>query len=204
MDIDSTFRVVLLLVLAFGIGWAGYHRVRAQRAGGPVSRAGEGKLIFTILRLSGLGAWGVVIAYIISPRSVALASMPLPDSVRWGGLVLMIAGFAWLAWMFRALGLNVTDTVAARPNGTLVTSGPYRYVRHPMYVGLIPILGGLALLTTNWAVAMFGAIAFVTLVARTRIEERHLLARYGDAYRDYMRRTGGFVPRFGRGQAPAS
>ena len=195
MSTDLFLRLALLLILLFGVVWAGYHRGRAHRAGGPISRAAEGKLLFLVLRLSGLGVWGLVIAYIIHPRAAAFAALPLPTELRWAGLLVLTGGFVWLAWMFRALGLNVTDTVAARPNGTLVTTGPYHYVRHPMYVGLIPILSGLALVTANWMVAVFGAIVFFMLVARTRIEERHLLARYGDAYRDYMRRTGGFFPR---------
>lgn len=192
---DAFFRLALLLILLCAIPWAGYHRFRAERAGGPISRAAEGRTIFALLRLSGLGAWGIVIAYMINPRSVAFASMPLAMPLRWVGLAIVAAGFVWLGWMFRALGLNVTDTVAARPNGTLVTTGPYRYVRHPMYVGLIPIIGGLALVTTNWIVAVCGIIAMVTLVFRTRIEEQHLLARYGEEYRAYMARVGGFFPR---------
>ena len=195
MEDRSELRLALLVVLVLSIAWAGYHRGKAQRAGGSVSRAGEGPWIFALLRLSGLGTWGITIAYLINPASVGFAALPISEALQWVGFVCILAGFAWLAWMFRALGLNVTDTVAARANGTLVTTGPYRIVRHPMYVGLVPILGGLGLVTANWLLVVFGAIAFSTLLVRTRIEERNLIEKYGEAYREYMRTTGGFFPR---------
>jgi protein-S-isoprenylcysteine O-methyltransferase Ste14 len=199
MTSDVALRTTLIVILGLIMPWAFHHRRKANRAGGVMSRREEGTFIFTLLRSSGLITWVVVFAYIIRPSSVAFAALSLPDPARWGGMVMVAAGFAWLAWMFRALGLNVTDTVVARPNGELVTSGPYRFVRHPMYAGLLPIWTGLTLVTGNWIVAVAGAVAALTLRARTRIEERNLVARYGAAYEQYKRSTGAFFPRFQSG-----
>lgn len=196
MNDNALIRQILIGVFVLAAGWGAYHRARAQRVGGSVSRAGEGPLIFASLRLSGLVTWGVVIAYLIDPRYVSFSAIDIPAGLRWLGLALVIAGFAWLSWMFHALGLNVTDTVAVREHGRLVTSGPYRYVRHPMYAGLIPIWSGLTLVTGNAIVAVAGVVAFAILVLRTRIEERNLVARYGDAYRAYQACTGAFFPRW--------
>ena len=91
---------------------------------------------------------------------------------------------------------NLTDTVVTRRDATLVTHGPYRYVRHPFYVSFA--LGVLAnsLVAANWFFLLCGATAFVMLAVRTRIEEAKLVERFGDSYRDYMKRTGRFFPRF--------
>jgi hypothetical protein len=82
-----------------------------------------------------------------------------------------------------------------RREHTLVTSGPYRRVRHPFYDAT-----GLAILATsltaaNWFVLLTGGLAFTLMMIRTRTEEQHVLARLGESYRAYMERTGRFVPR---------
>lgn len=196
MQNESLLRAGLLILLAGMLPWAAYHRSLANRVGGVMPRHQEGAFIFIVLRLSGLVSWVLTFAWLIKPGSVALGVLAVPASLRWSGLALLTLGFAWLAWMFHALGTNVTDTVIARPNGQLVTTGPYQYVRHPMYASLFPIWLGLSLVTANWLVAAAGTVAMIALKARTRIEERNLIARYGAAYEAYMRTTGGLFPRF--------
>ena len=119
----------------------------------------------------------------------------MPESVRWCGAVLAAVAMAGVVWTFWHLGLNITDTVATTEEQTLVTSGPYGWVRHPLYVGIGPFFLGLSLMTSNALFAGFYVVAMVVLVPRTRIEEEKLVARFGDAYRDYMGRTGRFFPR---------
>ena len=99
-----------------------------------------------------------------------------------------------LTWTFHSLGRNLTDTVVTRREHTLVTHGPYRWVRHPFYV--VVALWGLSfsLLTANWLLALLGVAALTMLVIRTRIEEAKLAERFGDEYRAYARRTGRFFP----------
>ena len=93
------------------------------------------------------------------------------------------------------LGKNLTDTVVTRKDHTLVTRGPYRYVRHPFYLSCaLCVLGG-SVAMANWFIPLAGAIPFGFLVARTRIEEEKLVERFGVEYQDYMRRVGRFVPR---------
>jgi protein-S-isoprenylcysteine O-methyltransferase Ste14 len=80
-----------------------------------------------------------------------------------------------------------------------VTSGPYRYVRHPFYLaGFVALVGG-SLATANWFLLLASLVPLGFLVARTRIEEDKLIERFGDEYRNYMAKTGRFFPRFGRG-----
>src|SRR4029078_1389606 len=99
-----------------------------------------------------------------------------------------------LFWTFHSLGKNLTDTVVTRRDPTLVTHGPYRWVRHPFYD--VVFLWGLSvsLLTANWLLALLGVSAFAMMVVRTRIEEEKLGERFGGEYRTYTERTGRFFP----------
>ena len=101
-------------------------------------------------------------------------------------------------WTFHSLGKNLTDTVVTRRVHTLVTHGPYRWVRHPFYV--VVFLWGLSvsLLTANWLLALISVVAVTMLGIRTRVEEAKLSERFGDEYRDYARRTGKFFPALGQ------
>jgi acetamidase/formamidase len=98
-------------------------------------------------------------------------------------------------WTFSNLGPNLTDTVVTRRVHTLVTLGPYRWVRHPFYGSVTLLIVALALLAANWFFLLMGSAAVALLVIRTRREEELLVARFGDSYRGYMARTGRFLPR---------
>jgi protein-S-isoprenylcysteine O-methyltransferase Ste14 len=80
----------------------------------------------------------------------------------------------------------------------MVTTGPYGWVRHPLYGAWVVLLSGYSLLTSSWAVAIAGLAAIATVVRRIPTEEEGLQARFGDAYRDYAARTGRFLPRLRR------
>jgi protein-S-isoprenylcysteine O-methyltransferase Ste14 len=100
-----------------------------------------------------------------------------------------------VVWTFRTLGPNLTDTVVTRRAHTLVTNGPYRWIRHPFYIA-----GGTAILANslsaaNWFIFLTGGAAVVLMLVRTRREEAHLLARFGDSYRAYVQSTGRFFPK---------
>ena len=68
-------------------------------------------------------------------------------------------------------------------------------VRHPLYLTVAVAIAGGSLVTSNWFLLLGGSIPLGFLVARTRIEEEKLVERFGDEYRDYMARTGRFLPR---------
>ncbi len=104
-----------------------------------------------------------------------------------GGLLLVVT--------FRTLGKNLTDTVVTRAEHTLVTRGPYRWVRHPCYLATALAVVANSLVTANWFLALTGGIVFGLLVLRTRIEEEKLIERFGEDYKEYMKRTGRFLPR---------
>lgn len=194
MNDDQLFRLILLagfvIVMPIGV----YQRLRS-RTGEKLDRRQEGLFILVTLRLLGVGGLAGLIAYLINPAGMAWAAVPLPVWLRWTGVGLgLIAG--WLIiWTFRNLGKNLTDTVVTRKLHTLVTTGPYRWVRHPFYT--VAALATLAssLAAANWFFFVAGCLMFLLLVIRTRKEEENLIVRFGDDYRNYMQRTGRFLPR---------
>ena len=197
MSDDHTFRFVLLGILLMVLPIGMYHRIRSQATREPLDRRQEGLFILATLRPAGLGFFVGLVAYLISPSSMAWASMPLPAVVRRAGVGVCAMGAILLTWTFRRLGKNLTDTVVTRRDHTLVTHGPYRWVRHPFYDSVTLFLLGLSLIAANWFLLLTGAVVVTLLVIRTRREEDHLMRRFGDSYREYMNRTGRFLPRWG-------
>lgn len=74
-----------------------------------------------------------LIAFLIDPSDMAWSSLPLPAWARWAGVAVSAMGGGLLTWTLVRLGPNLTDTVVTRREHTLVTRGPYRFVRHPFY-----------------------------------------------------------------------
>ncbi|MEZ6092246.1 MAG: isoprenylcysteine carboxylmethyltransferase family protein [Pirellulaceae bacterium] len=195
MTTDEQFRLIFIGIIACFLPFALYHRIRSNMSGEKLDRWQEGAFILFGLRLGALPWFVGWIAWMIDPKLLAFASMPFPLWLRWCGFILIAFWSLLFVWTFRTLGKNLTDTVVTRKEHSLVTSGPYRYLRHPFYLAFfIAVVGG-SIAAANWFlfVSSFPPIAF--LIARTRIEEEKLVERFGDQYRDYMHTTGRFWPR---------
>lgn len=191
---DDLARVILLAGFAALLPVAFYHRLRS-RTGERLDRRQEGWPILLSLRPFALAFMAGLVAFVINPGWMAWASMPLPGWARWAGAGVGVAAAALLIWTFRCLGPNLTDTVVTRRDATLVTHGPYRWVRHPFYLAFALAVVADTLVTANAYLGATGAAAFVAIVARTSIEERKLLERFGREYEQYMAGTGRFLPR---------
>jgi len=192
---ELSFRIALAVVFALTVAVTGYHRWQAAKSGERISRRDEGRLLCFAIRLSGLALFATALAYLANPDLVEWAALPLPHSVRWSGTAIAALAIGLLYWTLNALGTNLTDTVVTRRNHTLVTTGPYRWVRHPFYVATLWLVVASSLLAANWFMAVVGTAVFVLLAVRVSIEERKLAERFGDEYLAYQARTGRFVPR---------
>lgn len=195
MNQDATFRTALVVCFLAVIPIMLYHRIKSQATGEKLDRRQEGLFMLATLRPVGLMLWVGVIAYMVNPDSMAWSSMPLPAWLRWTGVGVCAIATALLTWTLRSLGTNLTDTVVTRRVHTLVTHGPYRWVRHPFYDSMALLILAIALMSANWFLLLIGGLLVSLMVVRTRTEEEKLLARCGDAYRSYMMQTGRFVPR---------
>jgi protein-S-isoprenylcysteine O-methyltransferase Ste14 len=199
MTTETTFRMIALANLALCLPIGVYYRVRSQATREPLARREEGVFILVALRLCGVFGWVVIAAYLLDAGWVSRCSIGLPQWLRWAGAAVgVVLVPPLLFWTFDSLGKNLTDTVVTRREHTLVTHGPYRWVRHPFYDVVFLWALSLTLLTANWLFALIGPAFAALVVARTRIEEAKLAERFGDEYLSYARRTGKFVPRIGR------
>jgi len=194
MESDSIFRVVLLAILVPTLAVVAYHRIHAATPE-KLDRRQEGIPLAITLRLAGLAAWVAMLAWLVSPDSAPWTRVALPSWARWAGAA-MGAGCPFLMWwVMHALGKNLTDTVVTRAEATLVTDGPYRWVRHPFYGAFGVLAASASLVAANWFVGATCLAALALLAIRTRKEEAKLVERFGDAYREYARRTGRFLPK---------
>lgn len=100
-----------------------------------------------------------------------------------------------LMWLVqRMLGNNFAMPGITQTRQTLVTAGPYRWVRHPMYTTFGLIVLAVSLVTTNWFIAGIGLVFLTLMESVARTEEQTLVQRFGDAYWEYIKHTGRFLP----------
>lgn len=181
-------------------------------------------LVWPLLRLRRTtGTWGVPIARDRDPRERALgvamllimaalvlgaarfawggaaaigARVPAP-AVAGAGLALLAAGIALVAVAQRQMGASLRVGLPPEPTA-LVSRGLFRWTRNPIYLGMLLALAGVALVAPGvWSVSVWLAAA-AAIGIQTRLEERHLGARHGEAYRRYAARVGRFLPGIGR------
>lgn len=196
MTDDDLFRVILLVLTAAFMPIGFYHRLRAH-TGEKLDRWQEGLLILFGLRLTGLVVFVAGVTWMIDPDLMRWSALPLPPWLRWVGVVLFACGGTLFVWSMHNLGPNLTDTVVTRIKHTLVTTGPYNYIRHPFYTSAIIGFIGVSLAMANWFILLAGAVGMSFLIARIPIEEQKLIARFGDDYRAYTATHGRFFPRIG-------
>jgi protein-S-isoprenylcysteine O-methyltransferase Ste14 len=197
MNQDQTFRVVLIVFSLLLFPITVYHRLKSQATREKLDRRQEGVFILFTLRPVGITHMLGLLAYMVNPSWMAWSSLPLPEWLRWLGVGLGATAGGLLIWTLRSLGTNLTDTVVTRRKHTLVTKGPYRWVRHPFYDSVALCLLANSLAAANGFLFLTGVLVMVLIVLRTRREEEKLLARFDDAYQAYRKRTGRFFPRIG-------
>lgn len=195
MSPDATFRPVLVVGFLAVVSIILLHRLRSWGSDEKLDRRQEGRFILATLRPVSLMLWLGVIAYMIDPTWMAWSSVALPAWLRWVGVGLCAITAGLLAWTLHGLGTNLTDTVVTRRAHTMVTRGPYRWVRHPFYDCVALLIVAMSLIVANWFLLLTESVVMFLLVVRTRTEEEKLLARFGDSYRAYMQQTGRFLPR---------
>jgi protein-S-isoprenylcysteine O-methyltransferase Ste14 len=194
MNADLTLRLALLGLLVVDLSMPTYFRRRAaakiERAMRPrCNRRIVPELVLTIVTYVG------IFAYLLNPKSMSWSQIQLAGGIRYIGIGLAALGLCGLCWAFRHLGHNLLSAASTEAIPTLITTGPYHWVRHPMYSAWAVMQLGYGLLTASWAVTIMAAAAFAVVVKRTRAEESSLAVTFGEAYTAYATRTGRFLPR---------
>lgn len=112
------------------------------------------------------------------------------------GAVLTAAGLGMAIWARSCLGANWSAQVSIRADHELIRTGPYRWIRHPIYTGMLIGLAGTALiLGENRGILSF-AIAAASFYFKARKEESFLALEFGSRFQEHTRHTGMFLPRF--------
>jgi protein-S-isoprenylcysteine O-methyltransferase Ste14 len=159
---------------------------RARRTKETIPRA-------RILVLSPL--FGGVLAYLANPRWMAWASLSVPSWIRWIGVALGVVVVPSAYWVLTTFGANVSEPVLTKQQQRLVTIGPYRWVRHPIYTVGIALTVSIGLVAANWFILLWAIVVLIAvrLVVIPR-EEAMLVDMFGDEYRRYRSGTGSFLP----------
>lgn len=172
-----------------------YFRRKADReVGETVARKMDGNAMMVLIGLGGLALWLSPLAYLLNPRWMDWSKVGLPEWARWLGVGMGVLCVLGIYWLFSSLGSGITPTSATRREHRLVTTGIYRYIRHPLYTFGSALFVSFGLMADNWFIALLGILAFMLMAARTSKEEANLIAQFGDEYRTYMKRTGKFLP----------
>jgi len=111
------------------------------------------------------------------------------------GVALTAAGIGFAVWARLYLGGNWSGAVTVKVGHELVRTGPYRFVRHPIYTGLILALLGTALQRAQVRGLIAIVLLYVGFKMKSKIEERAMISTFGPAYDEYSRRTGAIIPK---------
>jgi protein-S-isoprenylcysteine O-methyltransferase Ste14 len=194
---ENIFRILAALILFTGIGISSYFRRKADRdTGEKISRRVDGSVMMSLIRIGGLMLWLSPLVYLINPAWMAWSKIGLPEWIRWLGVGFGILCVLGIYWLFSSIGTGISPTSATRKEHQLVTSGPYRWVRHPLYTVGSSLFIAFGMMSDNWFIALLGILAFIGMAIRTPKEEANLIEKFGDEYREYMKRTGRFLPKF--------
>ncbi len=185
-------RICEILWTAFLALWI----VWASRAKSTQAREGIGsRLSYTI--------FAVAAFYFLFARSAAagwLATRLVPDTplVEGLGVAVTVAGLAFAIWARSRLAGNWSGFVTVKVGHELVRTGPYRWVRHPIYTGMTAASAGTALALGQARGALAAVLLYVGFKIKSRIEERTMAGVFGADYAEYRQHTGALFPRLRR------
>ena len=203
MDPDETFRWLFVAIFVAVLATSITYRRKARRSGEMIPRAREGPGVVLARVFFAALLYLPMLAYMIHPPSMAWAGVRLPEEVRWAAAAVGLAMLPFLVWTLRSIGPNISETVLTKRDHALVTHGPYRWVRHPLYATATVVFLALGVLAANafiMAMALIAAIAVVLWVIPK--EEARLEEKFGADYRAYRKRSGRLMPHAGgRGES---
>lgn len=193
---ENIFRILAAVILFSAMGISIYFRRKADReTGEKLSRKVDGTALMTMIRIGGLILWLSPFVYLLNPKWMAWSKIGLPESARWLGVGIGILCVSGIYWLFSSIGTGITPVSATRKEHKLVTHGIYRYIRHPLYTVGSSLFVSFGMMADSWFIAALGILTFILMAIRTPKEEANLIEKFGDEYREYMQRTGRFLPK---------
>ena len=201
MTSEIVFRIAFLVLLIALLTMRVYFMVKVRRSGGrlmPDDQAvkregGHGILILRIALFSALMAF--LVMYLAGAAWIDPLSFSLPVWLRWIGFLLGLLSVAFWTWAQIHLDIQWSAQLQLKESHHLVTTGPYSFVRHPLYLAMIGWAVSLSLLTANWIFVAASVLSIVGVVVRIPKEEQMMIDAFGDEYTAYMQHTGRLFPK---------
>ena len=184
------FAAVIVLQSVFFGYRASFLREARSRRGEETKLVHRQRMALMLIRLLALGF------VILSPFSDRhkLAVMSDIAAIRYLGLILYVVAIAWTYWATTTLGKQFSFEVTIQKNHRLITTGPYRYVRHPRYLGVLLVTLGFALVFRSWIGLLILLPLISVLIWRMVDEEALLYQEFGEAWKTYRERSWRLIP----------
>jgi protein-S-isoprenylcysteine O-methyltransferase Ste14 len=203
MDGELIFRATFLALVILVIVVESYY---IRRTRGPLGKLSIREHLKGVSRYEGRGLvalravlapfWVAAIAlYLGYPDWVLIFSLQIPTWLRWSGVGLALVFLLFMIWAYRNLGSGFSRRLQVRSQQRLVTSGPYRWIRHPLYLGGSAYFIGMGLESANSLIILAMITGVGMFLARISKEEDMMIKRFGAKYVAYKKRTGCLLPR---------
>lgn len=160
----------------------------------------EVPLLLKLRTVFGIPFYLGILAWTFAPRFMEWSAILLPLWARWAGFGLGLFSIFLNAWshktLSRKLGEDFDPALRLLKVPALVTEGPYKRMRHPIYLAFLLMQFSVLLLTANWFIGFCGIAIIVSVIAiRVPEEEKLLIEQFGEEYRAYMKRTHRLLPK---------
>jgi protein-S-isoprenylcysteine O-methyltransferase Ste14 len=183
--------VYSMLVPALWIAWFIYWRIAALN----VKRTMRSEPIRSrLLYMAGPVAGALLLANFGAVGILAEPIWPRTALTFWLGVVIMALGFAFTVWARITLGRNWSATITLKEHHELIQTGPYAWVRHPIYAGALVMIVGTVVVIAEWRGVLALAIVLVSLLIKARREERWMTEYFGPNYVAYRKRVPMLIP----------
>lgn len=204
MNENNTFKLLFLILFVLVLIVRMYFSLKQQSVGqsswsvnkDAVKREGRWSLLLRPLAF--LFMLGLFALYFIEPSGSEWLHLSLPWQFRYFGVFLSFGGILMLVLTHRALAIQWSTTLQFKEDHTLITTGPYGFIRHPMYTSLSIIFIGLAVVSSFWPLWILTLIMTIFFFRIVRIEEEMMIDEFGDEYESYIERTGRYLPKLPR------
>ncbi|HSB67011.1 MAG TPA: isoprenylcysteine carboxylmethyltransferase family protein [Anaerolineales bacterium] len=137
----------------------------------------------------------VLVLYAMNHTWMKELEFELPGWLRWTGFAIGCLSIGLVTWAELELGRQFSPQLQLRQEHQLITTGPYAYIRHPIYTAIYGFGLSLAMVSANWFFVGFFLLSMIGLGVRVPKEERMLMEQFGEEYRVYMEKTGRYGPR---------
>ena len=196
METETIFRIILPVLIISFVAHRGYYvKYHSKPEEATVKQREEG-IVSKLAGLLGITGFISMLAYVINPNWLSWAGSSFPLWLRWTGVGLAILGFALLQWAQVTLANSWSDTPRMMKEQTLITSGPYQWIRHPIYTAFLLILGSTLFISSNWLIGLcWAGMTILETISRISFEETLMLEYFGEQYREYMKKTGRLFPK---------